>query len=112
MNAFSRRGSNDVLDRCLRPGIALVGRRRGVEVSGRRLCRAVGWGRGRGHSPAGAGPGGGAEAGAIATQALANLSYGPNGLELLRSGLSAEETVARLTGDDPLAGRRQLAVVA
>ncbi len=71
----------------------------GVAVASK--CLAVGF----------AVPWGGAEVGAIATQALANLSYGPNGLELLRSGLSAEETVARLTGDDPLADRRQLAVV-
>jgi uncharacterized Ntn-hydrolase superfamily protein len=71
----------------------------GVAVASK--CLAVGF----------AVPWGGAEVGAIATQALANLSYGPNGLELLRSGLGAEETVARLTADDPLADRRQLAVV-
>ena len=71
----------------------------GVAVASK--CLAVGF----------AVPWGGAEVGAIATQALANLSYGPNGLELLRSGLTAGETVARLTADDPLADRRQLAVV-
>jgi uncharacterized Ntn-hydrolase superfamily protein len=48
---------------------------------------------------------------AIATQALANLSYGPNDLTLLRSGLTASETVARLIGDDPLVHQRQLAIV-
>jgi uncharacterized Ntn-hydrolase superfamily protein len=51
------------------------------------------------------------EVGAIATQALANVSYGPAGLELLRSGLSAEETVARLTEMDEGRADRQLGVV-
>jgi uncharacterized Ntn-hydrolase superfamily protein len=50
-------------------------------------------------------------AGAIATQALANVSYGPEGLELLRSGLSAEEVVARLTEADAGRADRQLGVV-
>lgn len=56
-------------------------------------------------------PWGGSDAGAIATQALANLSYGPDGLALLRQGLSAEEVVAALTGPDALVAQRQLAVV-
>jgi len=56
-------------------------------------------------------PWGGAEVGAIATQALANIRYGPDGLELLRGGLDASATVARLVADDPLADQRQLAVV-
>jgi uncharacterized Ntn-hydrolase superfamily protein len=50
-------------------------------------------------------------AGAIATQALANVSYGPEGLELLRSGLSAEEVVARLSEADAGRADRQLGVV-
>lgn len=37
-----------------------------------------------------------ANVGAIATQASTNESFGPNGLELLRSGLSAEEVLGRL----------------
>jgi uncharacterized Ntn-hydrolase superfamily protein len=49
--------------------------------------------------------------GAIATQALANVSYGPDGLELLRSGLSAEETVARLTEADKGRVDRQVGIV-
>jgi uncharacterized Ntn-hydrolase superfamily protein len=49
--------------------------------------------------------------GAVATQALANVSYGPEGLELLRSGLSAEETVVRLTEADEGRDDRQLGVV-
>jgi uncharacterized Ntn-hydrolase superfamily protein len=52
-----------------------------------------------------------AEAGAVATQALANVSYGPDGLGLLREGLSAEEVVARLTEADEAREDRQLGVV-
>src|SRR5687767_6322125 len=51
------------------------------------------------------------EVGAIATQALANVSYGPHGLELLRQRLSAEEVVARLTEADDGRADRQLGVV-
>lgn len=49
--------------------------------------------------------------GAIATQAYANPRYGPNGLELLREGLSADDTVARLTEADGDRDHRQLGVV-
>jgi uncharacterized Ntn-hydrolase superfamily protein len=49
--------------------------------------------------------------GAIATQAYANPRYGPDGLRLLRDGLSAEEAVARLTGTDEGRNERQLGVV-
>lgn len=52
-----------------------------------------------------------AKVGAIATQAYANTSYGPRGLDLLRLGLSADEVVAVLTRDDPGRGERQLGVV-
>jgi len=40
------------------------------------------------------------EVGAIATQAYANPSYGPNGLALLREGLNASAVVDRLTSED------------
>lgn len=50
-------------------------------------------------------------AGAVATQAYANPRYGPDGLALLRGGASAEETVSRLTADDPGRDDRQLGVV-
>jgi uncharacterized Ntn-hydrolase superfamily protein len=50
-------------------------------------------------------------AGAIATQAYANPSYGPDGLELLRAGLSADEVVDQLTSRDEGRGQRQLGVV-
>jgi uncharacterized Ntn-hydrolase superfamily protein len=51
------------------------------------------------------------EVGAIATQSYANPSYGPEGLRLLREGLSADETVARLTEADEGRDQRQLGVV-
>ena len=51
------------------------------------------------------------EAGAIATQAYANPSYGPNGLALLRDGSSAGEVVERLTTADDGRDERQLGVV-
>jgi uncharacterized Ntn-hydrolase superfamily protein len=49
--------------------------------------------------------------GAIATQAYANPRYGPEGLALLREGVSAEEAVERLTGADEGRAHRQLGVV-
>jgi uncharacterized Ntn-hydrolase superfamily protein len=49
--------------------------------------------------------------GAIASQAFANLSYGRRGLELLASGLSARDVVARLTADDEMREQRQVGVV-
>jgi uncharacterized Ntn-hydrolase superfamily protein len=51
------------------------------------------------------------EAGAVATQAYANPGYGPDGLALLRQGLSAEEVVKRLTEADEGRDERQLGVV-
>ncbi|HEX6788026.1 MAG TPA: DUF1028 domain-containing protein [Gaiellaceae bacterium] len=49
--------------------------------------------------------------GAIATQAYANPRYGPDGLTLLREGLSADEVVSRLTEADEGRDERQLGVV-
>jgi uncharacterized Ntn-hydrolase superfamily protein len=51
------------------------------------------------------------QVGAIATQAYANPRYGPEGLSLLREGLSAEEVVLRLTAADEGRDQRQLGVV-
>ena len=51
------------------------------------------------------------EVGAVATQAYANPSYGPNGLALLREGLSASEVIERLTAEDDGSDHRQLGVV-
>lgn len=52
-----------------------------------------------------------APVGAVATQALANLAYGPDGLGLLRSGKGADAVVAELTGADEEREHRQLGVV-
>ena len=49
--------------------------------------------------------------GAVATQAYANPRYGPNGLELLREGLSAQEVVERLTSEDEGRDHRLLGIV-
>ena len=49
--------------------------------------------------------------GAIATQSYANPRYGPDGLDLLRSGQTAEETVAALTAADEGREHRQLGIV-
>ena len=49
--------------------------------------------------------------GAVATQAYANARYGPDGLALLRQGLSADEVVKRLTDADDGRDERQLGVV-
>jgi uncharacterized Ntn-hydrolase superfamily protein len=50
-------------------------------------------------------------AGAVATQSYANPRYGPDGLALLRNGLSAEEVVRRLTEADEGREQRQVGVV-
>jgi len=52
-----------------------------------------------------------AHVGAIATQSYANPRYGPDGLALLRQGLSADEVVERLTAADEGRALRQLGVV-
>src|SRR5947199_7273672 len=49
--------------------------------------------------------------GAVATQAFANPRYGPQGLALLREGLSAQAVVDRLTEADDEREIRQLGVV-
>jgi uncharacterized Ntn-hydrolase superfamily protein len=56
-------------------------------------------------------PWGRAGAGAVATQAMANLSYGPDGLDLLAGGLSADQVVVQLTRADSEREHRQLGVV-
>ncbi len=49
--------------------------------------------------------------GGIATQAWANLSYGPQGLRLLASGEAAEAALQRLVGPDENREHRQVGVV-
>jgi uncharacterized Ntn-hydrolase superfamily protein len=51
------------------------------------------------------------EVGAVATQSYVNPRYGPDGLALLRQGLSATEVVERLTTADEGREQRQLGVV-
>jgi len=52
-----------------------------------------------------------AHVGAVATQAYANPRYGPEGLALLREGLTAAEVVERLVAEDEGRDERQLGVV-
>jgi uncharacterized Ntn-hydrolase superfamily protein len=52
-----------------------------------------------------------AGAGAIATQAHANTSFGPNGLELLASGLAAHAVLDRLLVGDAGRAHRQIGLV-
>ena len=49
--------------------------------------------------------------GAIATQSMVNVSYGPIGLEMLRNGFTAEQTLKALTSGDAMPEVRQAAVV-
>ncbi len=49
--------------------------------------------------------------GAIATQSYANTAYGPDGLALLEKGLSAQETIERLTAADEERALRQVGIV-
>ncbi len=49
--------------------------------------------------------------GAIATQAYANTTYGPEGLRLLETGLSAHEVIDSLTARDADRERRQVGIV-
>src|SRR5947199_2803118 len=51
------------------------------------------------------------QVGAIATQSYANPRYGPDGLALLRQGLTAEQVVERLTAADEGRAQRQVGVV-
>jgi uncharacterized Ntn-hydrolase superfamily protein len=49
--------------------------------------------------------------GAIATQAWANVHYGPDGLGRLELGLAPPSVLARLTGEDPGRAERQVGIV-
>ena len=49
--------------------------------------------------------------GAVATQSRVNVSYGPLGLELLRSGYTAAQALKALTSGDPTPELRQCAIV-
>ncbi len=51
--------------------------------------------------------------GAVATQAIVNVGYGPQAIDLLRQGLTAQQVLAKLLADDTFPGKdgRQLAIV-
>ena len=52
-----------------------------------------------------------ANVGAVATQSYANTTFGPNGLALIASGLSAQETLDRLLAEDEGREHRQVGIV-
>jgi len=52
-----------------------------------------------------------AGAGAVATQSYANTSFGPDGLELMAHGLSAQEALNQLVAGDEGHARRQVGLV-
>src|SRR5215831_11144663 len=52
-----------------------------------------------------------ADVGAVATQSFVNPRYGPEGLALLREGVSAEDAAAGLTAADDGREHRQLGIV-
>jgi uncharacterized Ntn-hydrolase superfamily protein len=56
-------------------------------------------------------PWGRAGAGAVATQAMSDVSFGPRGLDLLAGGVSAGEAIERLTGPDEQREHRQVGIV-
>lgn len=49
-----------------------------------------------------------AGAGAVATQSFSNTAYGPEGIRMMRDGLSASDALARLIADDPGRDLRQV----
>lgn len=49
--------------------------------------------------------------GAVATQALCKMSFGPDGLAMMAQGKSAQETLAALLAQDPGAADRQVGMV-
>jgi uncharacterized Ntn-hydrolase superfamily protein len=49
--------------------------------------------------------------GALATQSLSNIHFGPMGLTMLRNGVAAPQVIAALVASDTGANRRQVAVV-
>jgi len=49
--------------------------------------------------------------GAVATQSIVEVSYGPHGLDLMRSGIAAEQALARQVASDQMEIVRQVAMV-
>jgi len=52
-----------------------------------------------------------ADAGAVATQSFSNTAFGPKGIAFMRSGMSAEEALARLIAEDADREGRQIGIV-
>ncbi len=52
-----------------------------------------------------------AGAGAVATQSFANTAYGPDGIRMMRDGLSAQDALAKLLADDADRDLRQVGLV-
>ncbi len=52
-----------------------------------------------------------AGAGAVATQSFANTAYGPDGIRMMRDGLSAQDALARLLAEDADRDLRQVGLV-
>lgn len=52
-----------------------------------------------------------AESGAVATQSYAKVSFGRDGLAMLKAGKSASETLAALLENDPMREQRQVGIV-
>jgi uncharacterized Ntn-hydrolase superfamily protein len=52
-----------------------------------------------------------AGAGAVATQSFANTAYGPDGIRMMRDGLSASDALAKLLADDSDRDLRQVGLV-
>jgi uncharacterized Ntn-hydrolase superfamily protein len=52
-----------------------------------------------------------AGAGAVATQSYSNTAYGPDGIRMMREGLTAEQTLVRLLAEDPDRAFRQVGIV-
>ncbi|HKP25131.1 MAG TPA: DUF1028 domain-containing protein [Dongiaceae bacterium] len=52
-----------------------------------------------------------AGAGAVATQSFANTAYGPDGIRMMRDGLSARDALAKLLADDADRDLRQVGLV-
>jgi uncharacterized Ntn-hydrolase superfamily protein len=52
-----------------------------------------------------------AESGAVATQSHAKVSFGPEGLVMLKAGKSASETLSALLANDPMREQRQVGIV-
>ena len=49
--------------------------------------------------------------GAVATQSIVEVSYGPHGLDRMRGGIAADQCLSRLIASDPMEKLRQVAMI-